>query len=762
MTDVKEKSCRLCLKIITDESFEMIDNSIRDILYVLFPTFKFDGESKEVICNVCRRKLNAASEFKSTCLNTDNTIMLYADSEKMLQLDLREVYMREKRSELADISCGQKICRLCMQPIEREFRCIREVELEAIEKLAPEMNINIVKDPTICKPCFVSLCTYNSFLEDCSEVEEKMKSIFGSSAAGSQMDTSPLDLFVKTENLDKEFDEMKMSIKAECVDIKPEDEERSDTPLHTSDIVPFEESDCKNEEEDGCKDENGSEVITKQEHKVLYKCEIPFTAHCARRETDLEVYKCESCDYETENRKLLQKHLSRHKDPSQVHVYRCDDCDYKTRHNSHFKQHQLKHKDPSQVQTYRCHDCNYETIRNSHFKQHQLKHKDSSQVQMYRCKDCDFETKYRRCVEKTMTDVKETSCRLCLKNITDESFEVINDIIRNILDVLLLKLKFDDESKEVICNVCRRKLNTALEFKSTCLNTDNTIIQYVDSEKMLQLELREVYTQEKKNELVCSQKICRLCMHPVESEFRCICQEELEAIQKLIPEMYVNIIKDPVVCKPCFDSLSTHNSFLKDCSEVEEKIKSIFVNSATESQTDTSPLDSFVKTENLDKEFDIKEMEMSIKTESIDIKSEDEERSDTPLLISDIVPFEESDCKNEEEDRCKHENGSEVKTRLERKVLYKCDKCIFETESEMCFTTHCARHENNLRAYECESCEYETENKKLFRKHLLKHKDSWQIQMYRCKDCNYETKLKSYFKRHQLKHKDPSQVQMYR
>ncbi|XP_018576649.1 zinc finger protein weckle-like [Anoplophora glabripennis] len=362
-----------------------------------------------------------------------------------------------------------------------------------------------------------------------------------------------------------------------------------------------------------------------------------------------------------------------------------------------------------------------------------------------------------------MTDVMKTSCRLCLKNITDESFEVINNIIRDILDVLLLKLKFDAESKEVICNVCRRKLNTALEFKSTCLNTDNTIIPYVDSEKMLQLDLGEVYRQEKKSELVCSQKICRLCMHPVESEFRCIREEELEAIDKLTPEMNINIIKDPVVCKPCFDSLCIHNSFIKDCSEVEEKIIRIFDSSARRSQIDTSPLDSFVKSENLDKEFDINEMEMSIKAESVDIKSEDEERSDTPLQTSDIVPFEESDCKNKEEDGFKHEDGSEVKTRQERKLLYKCEKCLYKTGSEIRFTAHCARHEKDLEAYECESCEYETENKKLLLKHPLKHKGSLQIQMYRCNDCDFETKYKEYIKRHQLlKHKDPSQVQMYR
>ncbi|XP_018578314.1 uncharacterized protein LOC108916523, partial [Anoplophora glabripennis] len=272
-----------------------------------------------------------------------------------------------------------------------------------------------------------------------------------------------------------------------------------------------------------------------------------------------------------------------------------------------------------------------------------------------------------------MTGVPETSCRLCLENITDKGFEVTNNIIRDILDVLLLKLKLDSEGKEVMCNVCRRKLNEALEFKSMCLKTNNTIIPYVDSEKMLQLDLREVYMREKKSELVCGQKICRLCMHPVESDFTCIHEEELAAIENLAPEMNINIVKDPVMCKPCFDSLCIHNNFLKDCLVAEEKIKNIFDSSATESQIDTSPLDLFVKTENLDEEFDINEMEMSIKTECVDIKSEDEGRSDMPVQSSDIVPFEESDRKDQEEDGYKHENGSANKcnTKTKRQVKHK-------------------------------------------------------------------------------------------
>ncbi|XP_023312144.1 zinc finger protein 729-like, partial [Anoplophora glabripennis] len=995
MSDVKESSCRLCIKSIIDTNFEVVDNVIRDILDVLLPKLKFDNENKEVICSVCRRKLYAALEFKSACLKTDYTIIPYLDCEKMLQLDIRDVYTKEKTSESMDISDSQKICRLCMEPVDSEFRCIREEELEAIEKLAPELIINIVKDPVICKECFGSVCTHNNFLKDCLEVEEKIKSIFDSSVSRSQIDTSPLDLLVKTENLDKEFDSNKieMSIKAENIDIKSEDEERSDTPLQCSDKMPFEESVCKNEEEVGYKQQNGSEMKTKQERKVLYKCdkciyetgsEIPFTAHFVRHENDSEVYKCESCEYKTENEKSLQRHLSRHKDPlqiqmykckdcdfetkyksnvknhqlkhkdpSQVQMYRCNDCGYKTINKSHIKRHQLKHKDPSQVQTYRCNDCDYETINKSHIKRHQLKHKDPSQVQLYRCNDCDYETKYKddmkkhqlkhkdpsqvqiyRCTDcsyetkysrnikrhqlkhkdasqvqmyrcndcsyetkcskdmkghqlkhkdpsqvqtyrcndcdfetkyknnikkhqlkhkgpsqlqmfkcndcdfetkyksvinkhqlqhrdpsqvqlygcndcdyetkykgdmkkhqlkhndpsqvqmlevtidefvfflyskgdcrRAMSDVKETSCRLCIKSIIDTSFEVVDNVIRDILDVLLPKLKFDNENKEVICSVCRRKLYAALEFKSACLKTDYTIISYLDCEKMLQLDIRDVYTKEKTSEsmdISDSQKICRLCMEPVESEFRCIREEELEAIKKLAPELIINIIKDPVICKECFDSVCTHNNFLKDCLEAEEKIKSTFDHSASRSQIDTSPLDLFVKTGNLDKEFDINEIEMSIKAKNIDIKSEDEERSVTPLQCCDKVPFEESVCKNEEEEGYKQQNGSEMKIKQESKVLYKCDKCIYETGSEIRFMAHFVTHENDSEVYKRESSEYETENEKSLQRHLARHKDPSKVQMYKCNDCDYETKYKACIKRHKLKHKDPSQVQMYR
>lgn len=89
----------------------------------------------------------------------------------------------------------------------------------------------------------------------------------------------------------------------------------------------------------------------------------------------------------------------------------------------------------------------------------------------------------------------------------------------------------------------------------------------------------------------------------------------------------MSIIKDPVLCKLCFHSLNTHNTFLKDCLEVDRSITDIFKSSASESRTDTCPSDLLVKHEYTGKESEVKDEEMLIKTECIDIKSENEEET---------------------------------------------------------------------------------------------------------------------------------------
>ncbi|XP_023312396.1 zinc finger protein 11-like, partial [Anoplophora glabripennis] len=771
MSDVQEPLCRLCIKTITDNSFEIIDIATRDILHVLLLKLKCDGESKDVICNTCRKKLNSALEFKSACLNTDNTIIPYVDCKKMLELDMREMYMRENGKKIMNISDSQKICRLCMQPVSSEFRCIREEELEAIEKLAPEMIINMVKDPVVCKPCFDSLCTHNNFLRDCLEVEEKI-----SSAMESPADTAQSDLFIKTECLDKELDinEAELSIKDECVDIKSEVEEKSDTSPQSSDNEPFAKvqmyrcNDCdyktkhKNAiKQHQLKHNDPSQVkmyrcndcsyetkyksdVTKHEltHKgpsqvLMYRCndcsyETKYKGNMKKHElthkdpSQVQMYRCNVCDYESRHKYVIKRHQLKHKDPSQIQMFKCNECDYEAKYRGYIKRHQLKHKDSSQVQMYRCNDCNYETVYMRDINRHQLTHKDPSQVQMYRCNNCDYETKY-----------KKNIIQLCLNTVRDSNRQVIDEVIkRDVLKIVLPGVNLE-ENKHFMCTTCSVKLFAAFNFKSICMETEDIIFPHVNASKMPLIDLKEVYLKEKGNSQLIDisedHRICRLCFQSVTFGFLALNEVDVDIIHACIPQLNVSATRDPVICRTCFDSLRTHGSFLKSCLEVHETYT------------------------NGDEQF-------YIKTEEIEIKLEDDQDGDTPLQTYDNEPFEKSDCKDAEDDACRAENSAtntcNVKIKQEPKVS---DECIYETGCESCFTSQ-RKHKNLSQAqtYKCNDCDYETKYKRDFERHQLKHKDPSQLQMYKCDKCDYETIYRSYIKNHQQKHNDPSQIQMYR
>ncbi|XP_018568370.1 zinc finger X-chromosomal protein-like [Anoplophora glabripennis] len=335
---------------------------------------------------------------------------------------------------------------------------------------------------------------------------------------------------------------------------------------------------------------------------------------------------------------------------------------------------------------------------------------------------------------------KEQCCRLCLIVVNDENLVVIEETIKEVLDILLLKLKEIEKNKSILCNACSVKLFAAFNFKATCTDTEDRIFPYIDSEMGTPVDLREIYLKERGKEhlkdMLEDERICRLCMRVVTCGFTPVKELNVYTLCQYIPEVNLTSTTDPVVCKACIDSLDTHTSFLKGCFNVGEKIKNISVNTTIESP-------------------------FHIITEEIELKSED--YNDTPL---EDEPFEKSECKDAKEDGCKHENRSKNKYNMKKKQegneSYRCDNCSYETGSKIHFAAHCARYGEDWEVYKCEMWDYKTENKKLLQRHQLGHKNPSEVQMYRCNNCDYETKYKTNIKRHQVKHKDPSQVQMYR
>ncbi|XP_023313006.1 uncharacterized protein LOC111693098 [Anoplophora glabripennis] len=132
-----EYSCRLCLK--TDEKCEIIGDFTKDILNVLSPRLILDDRKKHLMCTSCSEKIKLASEFKSICLATDDTIFPYIDCEE-LQLNLRDIYMKESGSKQSiNLLVDQKVCSLCMELVGHTFIDICEEEVETIHKFVPEM-----------------------------------------------------------------------------------------------------------------------------------------------------------------------------------------------------------------------------------------------------------------------------------------------------------------------------------------------------------------------------------------------------------------------------------------------------------------------------------------------------------------------------------------------------------------------------------------------------------------------------------------------
>ncbi|XP_018578336.1 uncharacterized protein LOC108916540 [Anoplophora glabripennis] len=233
---------------------------------------------------------------------------------------------------------------------------------------------------------------------------------------------------------------------------------------------------------------------------------------------------------------------------------------------------------------------------------------------------------------RKMDNFGKQVCRLCLDIINDEHFEEINDVMRYILDVILLKL--DLKSEQIVCNSCSLKVMEAFKFKSMCLYPDNTIIPYVNDETGYSVDLRDIFAKKKgKEKLITTldHKICRLCTQIIEGEFISVQEVDVNVINKYIPEINFNITENPTICKQCFDSIGTHSNFIKNCLKIEEKIKCFPPGSLW-----TSALNPCVETKEIGIKLEKNEYENLIASNSIGEKSKDKDETTIKIEYIDI------------------------------------------------------------------------------------------------------------------------------
>ncbi|XP_030755545.1 zinc finger protein 600-like isoform X2 [Sitophilus oryzae] len=128
------------------------------------------------------------------------------------------------------------------------------------------------------------------------------------------------------------------------------------------------------------------------------------------KESQIKVYRCSTCSYQTPSKYILNRHNNIHLPPeerqlkkSQKEVYRCSTCSYQTPSKSHLNTHNNIHLPPEERRLFVCTHCDKKYMSKKTLRDHlHIDHTDSrakglkeSQKKVYRCSTCSYQTPYR-------------------------------------------------------------------------------------------------------------------------------------------------------------------------------------------------------------------------------------------------------------------------------------------------------------------------------------------------------------------------------
>ncbi|CAH1281620.1 unnamed protein product [Diabrotica balteata] len=155
-------------------------------------------------------------------------------------------------------------------------------------------------------------------------------------------------------------------------------------------------------------------------------------------------------------------------------------------------------------------------------------------------------------------------CGFCLKRTsTDSVTEVFLDMIQIVIPDVLPYL-----NKVAVCENCDRLVKSIFNFKSTCLEIEDNIYSYkTNNSKELDLEdlvgLRE-------NDFYKQSRICRTCFKMVEDDMCLLVDKNNDSLlqlhqKKCLPELNMELTKQPVLCADCVDMLRKYFNFVTRC-----------------------------------------------------------------------------------------------------------------------------------------------------------------------------------------------------
>ncbi|XP_060531018.1 zinc finger Y-chromosomal protein 1-like [Cylas formicarius] len=171
-----------------------------------------------------------------------------------------------------------------------------------------------------------------------------------------------------------------------------------------------------------------------------------------------------------------------------------------------------------------------------------------------------------------------TICRLCLLEINDNNLTLLEGVIKDMLEIILPELKLSICDSPTICNSCLETLKQSYNFKSSCLEVEDKVQDFIDPKTPILIDLKAVIL--KRNHLSYlkdNQSICRTCLNIVDTSsvtkmYSFEGDPLKNMVDKCLPEMGIELTKAPVICPICLELLEEQFHFVMQCLDSEEKI----------------------------------------------------------------------------------------------------------------------------------------------------------------------------------------------
>ncbi|KAJ8909560.1 hypothetical protein NQ315_015550 [Exocentrus adspersus] len=381
--------CKTCSKKRNFEETGEVTNEILDMLLLERDQTPVEDP---VMCLKCFQKVNIIFEFKAACLYVEDFITPFVDTEERNRIDLKEVYIRKNdNKDLIFALLGRDLCRLCMSVVDNGCFYLDSSELhvklvkEMIKRCIPEINVNNTRNAIVCGTCVGCLIDFCNFMESYSESRSSSRITRVESL--NVIVRNITDIMYRKENTYVGVAPVVISSV-----LVPKQQEGHWKPMAILNLVL-------------CLIEQAKDKGCLNKHMLVHK-----------KPSEIEWFKCHSCNFKTKRKHALKTHTLIHKDPSEIEWFKCDLCDYKTKHKSDLNQHST---DTSEIEWFQCELCDYKGKRKRDLTNHRVIHQNSWEIKWFECHFCDYKGKHKRCLTKHMFIHKDTSdiewfeCHLC-------------------------------------------------------------------------------------------------------------------------------------------------------------------------------------------------------------------------------------------------------------------------------------------------------------------------------------------------------------